>query len=92
MYKRQDILKQIDEAVTAEKARLTETRSDSYAENDDELDDTPAETEEPVLGRGAPRVCRAPDTFKFAILAVEERLRRDLQAVQNWTAPQLCVC
>ena len=81
------MLKQIDEAFIAEKLRLEQTRSDSYAENEDELDDAPSE-----VGRGAPRVCKAPDTFKLAVLEATQYLRRDLQVMQNYAAPCESVC
>ena len=87
-----EVLQQVDDAVAAEKLRLEQTKSDSYAENDDELQDASSEVEEPLLGRGAPRLRKTPDTFKFAVFEAAACFRRDLQAVQNYVVPCGCVC
>ena len=84
-----ELLKEIDDAVTHERARLEHTRSDTYAENDneDEMPDEPPDEhqeqlEEPALGRGAPRA-RKPPTPLYTPTLQSIRLQRFFLGAPN---------
>ena len=96
-----ELLKEIEDAVTAERDRIKATRKDAYSEQEEELEaePPPAQEEQPdePLGRGAPRQRRAPDRY-VALVMDDDSLEvlynyavRHLHAHVEWFAPSYAV-
>jgi len=92
-----ELLKEIEDAVAAERERVKATHKDAYAEQEEELDAEPplAQEEQPEepLGRGAPRQRRAPDRYVALVInddslgILYDRALRRLHAHVEWFAP-----
>ena len=96
-----ELLKEMENAVTAERNRIKATRKDVYSEQEEELEaePPPAREEQPEepLGRGAPRQRRAPDRYVALVMdddsleVLYDHAVRRLRAHVEWFAPSYTV-